>query len=320
MLCGRAEANPASEDFMTSTRAWFLMLASLASIATNGCVVDEEVLGQVEAPLLNSGQTIRASNGLCLDTYYGEGAEGTAAMMWTCHAQGMQQWSAFPTGRIQAANGRCLNVPYPTSSNPYVDVATCADNANQRWTFETANGWELKIRGWGGRCLTRGGPGLGEGVFLRPCDGSAEQVWSTTTWVIVNSVDTPSECWSWIDYIPGSGSFLDNQYKLGTNAYCSDPINFEANGGAIHWYDPGFCVEALKAGGWPGIVPDNAQIWVKRCSGASNQSWTWSNYALRTVNNRCITRVPTSSGITELRARTCNGSAAQKWVARHQAE
>ncbi|PPT15892.1 hypothetical protein CYQ11_26215 [Streptomyces cinnamoneus] len=86
-------------------------------------------------------------NGLCVDVDNGQTKDGTVIQSWTCAGVPAQQWT-YDGVRLKAL-GKCAAA---TSSNKgaQVKLATCSDDALQRWTFRDDG---TLVNAAGGKCM-----------------------------------------------------------------------------------------------------------------------------------------------------------------------
>jgi endo-1,4-beta-xylanase len=73
----------------------------------------------------------------CLDASGGGSANGTAAIIWTCHGGANQRWNLNANGSVtNVQSGLCLDVSgFSTSNGALVHLWTCHGGSNQQWTF-----------------------------------------------------------------------------------------------------------------------------------------------------------------------------------------
>ncbi|SCG62101.1 ricin-type beta-trefoil lectin domain protein [Micromonospora humi] len=118
------------------------------------------------------------ASGRCLDVNGAAQTNGAAAIIWDCHGQSNQSWTATAAQELRVFGGKCLDVNGAATANgSSVIIWDCNGQSNQKWRFN-ADG---TITGVGsGRCLDVVGDGTANGTRtqIRDCTGSAGQRWS----------------------------------------------------------------------------------------------------------------------------------------------
>jgi hypothetical protein len=113
---------------------------------------------------------LRLSDGRCLDVPWST-ADHTKVVANQCHGGANQQWYPQSGKGIVGLGGSCLTVPIGTRG--YLEMRPCTGAAGQRLRFRGG------LRGDANKCLTtERDPRDAQSVFVRTCDGSAEQRWT----------------------------------------------------------------------------------------------------------------------------------------------
>nr|WP_175441172.1 ricin-type beta-trefoil lectin domain protein [Micromonospora humi] len=116
------------------------------------------------------------SAGRCLDVDNGGTANGTGTLIWDCHGNPNQQFTA--SGQTLQVLGKCLDVPTGATAGTRVQIWDCNSGTNQQWTFN-GNGTVSNGR-FPTLCLDVEGAGTANGtrVVLWTCHGNTNQRWS----------------------------------------------------------------------------------------------------------------------------------------------
>ncbi|QLQ36389.1 glycoside hydrolase family 27 protein [Micromonospora robiginosa] len=116
------------------------------------------------------------SSGRCLDVDNGGTANGTGTLVWDCHSNANQQFTA--NGQTLQVLGKCLDVPTGATAGTRVQIWDCNGGTNQQWTFN-GNGTVSNGR-FPTLCLDVDGGATANGtrVILWTCHGNTNQRWS----------------------------------------------------------------------------------------------------------------------------------------------
>ncbi|MFG1673781.1 glycoside hydrolase family 27 protein [Micromonospora sp. NPDC049282] len=116
------------------------------------------------------------SAGRCLDVDNGGTANGTGTLIWDCHNNANQQFTA--SGQTLQVLGKCLDVPTSATTGTRVQIWDCNGGTNQQWTFN-GNGTVSNGR-FPSLCLDVDGGASANGtrVILWTCHGNTNQRWS----------------------------------------------------------------------------------------------------------------------------------------------
>ncbi|WFE40781.1 ricin-type beta-trefoil lectin domain protein [Micromonospora sp. WMMD998] len=116
------------------------------------------------------------SSGRCLDVDNGGTANGTGTLIWDCHGNSNQQFTA--SGQTLQVLGKCLDVPTSATNGTRVQIWDCNGGTNQQWTFN-GNGTVSNVR-FPSLCLDVDGAASANGtrVILWTCHGNTNQRWS----------------------------------------------------------------------------------------------------------------------------------------------
>ncbi|QLQ39649.1 ricin-type beta-trefoil lectin domain protein [Micromonospora robiginosa] len=116
--------------------------------------------------------------GRCLDVNGGAQTNGAATIIWDCHGQANQSWTATAAQELRVFGGKCLDVNGAATANgSSVIIWDCNGQSNQRWRLN-ADG---TVTGVGsGRCLdvVGGGTANGTRTQIQDCTGAASQRWT----------------------------------------------------------------------------------------------------------------------------------------------
>ncbi len=139
------------------------------------------LLGQIPAAAASSATIVGVGSGRCLDVTGASTTPGTQVIIWDCHGNSNQIWSATAAGELRVyAGSRCLSVTGASLTRGAKVVSdTCTGGANQRWTLRS-DGSILGVQS--GLCLDVTG---GSTANLAPvetwtCNGQTNQHWRTT--------------------------------------------------------------------------------------------------------------------------------------------
>ncbi|MFI5833341.1 glycoside hydrolase family 27 protein [Micromonospora sp. NPDC051300] len=116
------------------------------------------------------------SSGRCLDVDNAGTANGTGTLVWDCHNNANQQFTA--SGQTLQVLGKCLDVPTGATAGARVQIWDCNGGTNQQWTFN-GNGTVSNGR-FPTLCLDVEGAATANGtrVVLWTCHGNTNQRWS----------------------------------------------------------------------------------------------------------------------------------------------
>ncbi|WBC16576.1 RICIN domain-containing protein [Micromonospora sp. WMMA1998] len=159
-------------DATTSTSG-----AISASVPAHGTVVYRVSGGTTTPPPTPTTFRLRSeSAGRCLDVDNSGTANGTGTLVWDCHGNPNQQFTA--TGPALQVLGKCLDVPTNASAGTRVQIWDCNGGTNQQWTFN-GNGTVSNVRS-PSLCLDveNGGTANGSRVIVWTCHGNTNQRWS----------------------------------------------------------------------------------------------------------------------------------------------
>jgi hypothetical protein len=121
---------------------------------------------------------LRLPDGRCLDVPWNT-ADHTRVVAYQCHGGQNQKWYPNSLKGIVGLGGMCLTAPGDTYG--YLEIRPCMQLAGQKFVFTGA-----AIRGNANKCLTtQVGPQDWQNVFVRTCDGSAQQTWSIDLFELV---------------------------------------------------------------------------------------------------------------------------------------
>ncbi|AQZ63369.1 Alpha-galactosidase precursor [[Actinomadura] parvosata subsp. kistnae] len=119
-----------------------------------------------------------AGSGRCLDVSGASQANGAQVVIWDCHTQANQQWTATSAGELRVYGGKCLDVNNAgTADGTGVIIWDCNGQNNQKWRFN-ADG---SITALGAnKCLDVAGNATANGTRLQiwSCTGAANQRWT----------------------------------------------------------------------------------------------------------------------------------------------
>jgi len=106
----------------------------------------------------------------------------TSGVVWSFFTQ-FQGGSSPPpstSALVNAASGRCLDVPHSSQANgTQVELWDCNAGANQQWTPTSSK--QLQV--YGGKCLDAEGAGTSPGTraIIWDCNGQSNQQWNVNT-------------------------------------------------------------------------------------------------------------------------------------------
>ncbi|WP_431878308.1 glycoside hydrolase family 27 protein [Micromonospora marina] len=116
------------------------------------------------------------SSGRCLDVDNAGTANGTGTLVWDCHNNANQRFTA--SGQTLQVLGKCLDVPTNATAGTRVQIWDCNGGTNQQWTIN-GNGTVSNGR-FPSLCLDVDNAGTANGtrVIVWTCHGNANQRWS----------------------------------------------------------------------------------------------------------------------------------------------
>jgi len=121
------------------------------------------------------GDVVDPQSGLCLAVAGDDARDGVPLVLNACDGTARRRWALTGKSQLARLTGRCLDVRGASRANgTVVQLYGCKDGWNQ---VVWMDGWRARaqtIVGKGGFCLT----GRGRDVFLWPCNGTGEQLWS----------------------------------------------------------------------------------------------------------------------------------------------
>ncbi|MFG1949380.1 glycoside hydrolase family 27 protein [Nonomuraea sp. NPDC048826] len=145
-----------------------------ASVPAHGTVVFR-VSGGTAAP---ANRIQGAGSGRCIDVNGASQANGAQVIIWDCHQQANQQWTATTAGELRVYGSKCLDVNNAgTADGTGVIIWDCNGQSNQRWRFN-ADGSITAVGA--NKCLDVTGNATANGTRLQiwSCSGAANQRWS----------------------------------------------------------------------------------------------------------------------------------------------
>jgi alpha-galactosidase len=104
----------------------------------------------------------------CIDLPGSNTTNGTATLLWDCHGDTNQEWTATAAGELQAF-GKCL-----TAAGTKVEIQDCDRTPGQKWKINR-NG---TVTTAAGLCLDVSGLDNGALLTVAKCDGVASQRWT----------------------------------------------------------------------------------------------------------------------------------------------
>jgi hypothetical protein len=116
-----------------------------------------------------------ASEGSCLDIANGQPVDGREIQVAECNATSAQIWNLAADHTVRAL-GKCMQV---TSDNPELQVQSCTDSDDQRWTWSD----RALVNAGSGQCLEIAGTETGHGtpLALAPCADRKTQTWTLSS-------------------------------------------------------------------------------------------------------------------------------------------
>ncbi|MFJ5544187.1 glycoside hydrolase family 27 protein [Micromonospora chalcea] len=149
-----------------------------ASVPAHGTVVYRVSGGDTTTPppVPTTFRLRSESSGRCLDVDNAGTANGTGTLIWDCHNNANQQFTA--NGQALQVLGKCLDVPTNAAAGTRVQIWDCNGGTNQQWTIN-GNGTVSNVR-FPSLCLDVDNAGTANGtrVILWTCHGNANQRWS----------------------------------------------------------------------------------------------------------------------------------------------
>jgi hypothetical protein len=105
----------------------------------------------------------------------GAGNDGTPLQVWDCTNGSNQTWTFNSDGTVRSL-GQCMDLAWGSiADNTPVQLVSCNGNAAQQFRITQQN--QLVNPAAAGKCVTSDGGDNGGRLFLRTCNGSANQVW-----------------------------------------------------------------------------------------------------------------------------------------------
>ncbi|MGC4892359.1 glycoside hydrolase family 27 protein [Micromonospora sp. DT31] len=149
-----------------------------ASVPAHGTVVYRVSGGGTTTPppVPTTFRLRSESSGRCLDVDNASSANGTGTLIWDCHGNPNQQFTA--SGQALQVLGKCLDIPTTATAGTRVQIWDCNGGTNQQWTFN-GNGTVSSVR-FPTLCLDVDNAGTANGtrVLVWTCHGNTNQRWS----------------------------------------------------------------------------------------------------------------------------------------------
>ncbi|MDO3686734.1 ricin-type beta-trefoil lectin domain protein [Micromonospora sp. C28ISP2-4] len=149
-----------------------------ASVPAHGTVVYRVSGGGTTTPppVPTTFRLRSESSGRCLDVDNAGTANGTGTLIWDCHNNANQQFTA--NGQALQVLGKCLDVPTNATAGTRVQIWDCNGGTNQQWTIN-GNGTVSNVR-FPSLCLDVDNAGTANGtrVIVWTCHGNTNQRWS----------------------------------------------------------------------------------------------------------------------------------------------
>ncbi|MEU7954476.1 ricin-type beta-trefoil lectin domain protein [Micromonospora chalcea] len=149
-----------------------------ASVPAHGTVVYRVSGGGTTTPppVPTTFRLRSESSGRCLDVDNAGTVNGTGTLIWDCHNNANQQFTA--NGQALQVLGKCLDVPTNATAGTRVQIWDCNGGTNQQWTIN-GNGTVSNVR-FPSLCLDVDNAGTANGtrVIVWTCHGNANQRWS----------------------------------------------------------------------------------------------------------------------------------------------
>ncbi|RLQ06687.1 alpha-galactosidase [Micromonospora sp. BL1] len=149
-----------------------------ASVPAHGTVVYRVSGGGTTTPppVPTTFRLRSESSGRCLDVDNAGTANGTGTLIWDCHNNANQQFTA--NGQALQVLGKCLDVPTNATAGTRVQIWDCNGGTNQQWTIN-GNGTVSNVR-FPALCLDVDNAGTANGtrVIVWTCHGNTNQRWS----------------------------------------------------------------------------------------------------------------------------------------------
>ncbi|MCZ7428911.1 ricin-type beta-trefoil lectin domain protein [Micromonospora sp. WMMA1949] len=149
-----------------------------ASVPAHGTVVYRVSGGGTTTPppVPTTFRLRSESSGRCLDVDNAGTANGTGTLIWDCHGNANQQFTA--NGQALQVLGKCLDVPTSATAGTRVQIWDCNGGTNQQWTIN-GNGTVSNVR-FPSLCLDVDNAGTANGtrVIVWTCHGNTNQRWS----------------------------------------------------------------------------------------------------------------------------------------------
>ncbi|WBC07783.1 ricin-type beta-trefoil lectin domain protein [Micromonospora sp. WMMA1947] len=149
-----------------------------ASVPAHGTVVYRVSGGGTTTPppVPTTFRLRSESSGRCLDVDNAGTANGTGTLIWDCHGNANQQFTA--NGQALQVLGKCLDVSTSATAGTRVQIWDCNGGTNQQWTIN-GNGTVSNVR-FPSLCLDVDNAGTANGtrVIVWTCHGNTNQRWS----------------------------------------------------------------------------------------------------------------------------------------------
>jgi len=251
--------------------------------------------------------TIVSTGGNCLAGHEASTKTETA-FLWDCdEAKDDQEWRAdsgalgpgFATTKLRLGTSRCLR---GDASSHVAKLAACAGNASEYWSLTG-----FRIRGWGGLCLSAGGP-LGSTVSMWTCNDSAggAQRWNVTAGRIKRADDGRCLLGSKSGITLGKCPFLPlGQFRF----FTSGELGFPGTDDCLDVQAP--TEEQYRSG--VGRPVNGMHVQEFRCiKTQQNQRWHATGPIRHLHTGLCLERGSEANG-TPIRLASCDGRDAQEW-------
>ena len=74
---------------------------------------------------------------MCLDASSGEGNDGDAIILWSCHGEANQRWGLSSAGELRGINDKCIDLRGSARSGTALVLQSCSGRASQTWNAPT---------------------------------------------------------------------------------------------------------------------------------------------------------------------------------------
>ncbi|WP_326608980.1 glycoside hydrolase family 97 catalytic domain-containing protein [Streptomyces scopuliridis] len=260
------------------------------------------------SPRGQAGALKGSQSGLCADVPGASQTDGTQVVLWDCHGQANQTWTASPTGQLTVYRGaKCLDVKGgATADGTAVQIYNCDNSAAQQWTVNSDG---TVVNPSSGKCLEATGSGTTTGTLLQiwTCNGGPNQTWYRANTTAVYKGKQSGRC---LD-LPG-----------GNQANGTRPALWDCNGGTNQtWFSTVsgeltvFANRCLEAAG--GATANGTAVQIYDCNGTYGQKWRVRSDGtiVNLGSGTCLDAIDdgTANG-TRLQLWTCDSGAGQAWT------